>query len=68
MLVDALSIASWVFVQPWSWFTYLLRATGMTGVFLAGLSMILAYKFLIAPILGSGSSDRARKRDRRTEE
>lgn len=67
MFVDALSIASRVFVQPWSWFTYLLRVTGMTGVFLAGLSMILAYKFLIAPIVGAGSSDRARRRDHRSE-
>lgn len=58
--MDALSIAGAVFLQPWLWFSQLLESTGMTGVFLAALAMLLAYKFLVAPFLGSsGSSDTA---------
>lgn len=61
----ALSVAEKVFATPWVWFTQLLASTGLTGVFLAALSMFLAFKFLIAPFIGStgsGSSDTAKKR------
>lgn len=58
--MNVLGIAGLVFMQPWLWFSELLEATGMTGVFLAALAMYLAYKFLVAPFLGSsGSSDTA---------
>lgn len=58
--MDALGIAGSIFMQPWLWFSQLLESTGMTGVFLAALAMLLAYKFLVAPFLGSsGSSDTA---------
>lgn len=64
MVTFALSVAQAVLVQPWLWFTSILDATGMSGVFLAALVMVLSYKFLVAPIFGSNgaSSDTAKKR------
>lgn len=66
--MDALAIAAKVFAQPWVWFSQLLESTGMDGVFLAVLSMYLAFKFLVAPLFGSrgdASSDTADKRRKR---
>lgn len=61
--METLNIAGTVFVQPWLWFTTLLESVDMTGVFLSALSMFLAFKFLIAPFIGSsGGSDTVRKR------
>lgn len=64
----ALSIAERVIVQPWLWFSHLLTSSGMTGTFLAALAMFLAFKFLVAPIMGvvsSPSSDTAKKRKKK---
>lgn len=66
----ALNIAEGALVQPWLWFSHLLANSGMTGIFLAALAMFLAFKFLVAPILGlhtSPSSDTAKKRKKEDE-
>lgn len=63
--MDALSIAGAIFAQPWAWFSDLLAATGTTGIYLAALAMLLAFKFLIAPFIGAAGdalSDTAAKR------
>lgn len=63
--MDALSIAGAVFAQPWVWFSNLLASTGTTGIYLAALAMMLAFKFLIAPFIGATGdalSDTAAKR------
>lgn len=61
----ALNVAQSVFLQPWIWFTRLLIGSGLTGIFLASLSLYLAYRFLVAPIFGGAGSDRARNHDKR---
>lgn len=63
--MTTLNIAGTVFVQPWLWFSDLLAVTGMTGIYLAALAMVLAFKFLIAPFIGASGdalSDTAAKR------
>ena len=63
--MDPLIIAGTVFAQPWLWFSQLLESTGSTGIYVVGLSMLLAFKFLVAPFLGvygDALSDAARKK------
>lgn len=59
----------WVTVlsQVWLWFTQLLDASGMAGVFLVFFSATVAYRLLAVPILGqtikAGSDTAERKKE-----
>lgn len=50
------------FVYSVNWFEDILNATGMTGIFLAGIFLALLSKFILAPIFGSAGSDKVTKR------
>lgn len=66
---EALEIAVRFFDAPLSWFDELLRMSGMWGFYFSILAMFVAFRFLVAPILGvygDALSDTARKSARKT--
>lgn len=45
-----------------AWFVALMDGTGYGGIFLAMIFLMLAYRFLLKPVFGSGGSDKAKKK------
>lgn len=57
-----------VLSQVWSWFSQLLDASGMAGVFLTMFSAVVVYRLLAVPILGQSvkaGSDTAQRKQRK---
>lgn len=50
--------AFWVsaLVGVWNFFTQLLGASGMRGIYLAMFSALVAYRLLIVPIIGNSTN------------
>lgn len=65
MLDSLIQILNMVFQSVVGWFDDLITATGMGSFFMSMITIMLAYKFLLAPIFGSGrGSDTAAKSKR----
>lgn len=64
MVRQIFSIISTSLLYAASWFEDILSATGLTGVFLAGVFLVLLSKFILTPIFGSAGSDRVTKRNK----
>ena len=62
MVADIMALYGTAFSQVVSWFERILRATGMTGIFLAGFFLFLLFKFIISPVFGSAGSDQVKRK------
>lgn len=66
MVVEGLAFAVRAFYQCWIWFTSLLNASGLSGLYLSFVAIVIIYRLLIAPLvgqsLGGAGSDRASDR------
>lgn len=50
-----------------NWFAQLMTSAGMSGIWLSVLSMVLAIRYLVGPLLFSAGSDQASKNKNKKE-